>query len=102
MQSRETLKEQIAAFDRTYTLVRRGEVQQYTDYAAAIASFDPEKACAILRQKWRTEEGKTTVVKILKMMPTDARDEIFAALTSEEAREFLDRFATAVVEKAGK
>lgn len=99
LQERGRLDEQVASFQKTFTLVQANESEKYRSYAEHLASLPVEKSSQILLQLWQTEPDKEKAVKILKMMSTEARDEIFAVLSAEQTQEILDRVTGAVEEK---
>ena len=98
LQQRTQLEEEISSFQDSYTLVRSNEVEQFELWATTLAGQDATKSSEIIMELWNTEEGRAKAVKILKVMSTEARDEIFAVLTAEQTREILDRLTRAVME----
>lgn len=97
-QARTEFEDEVAAFQRTVTMVRGSEVAQFQQYADTLATLDTAKASQIIVQMWGSVEGKTKATKILKLMAAEPRQELLGTLDPQQTQDILDRLTGAVVE----
>ncbi|MEM7204644.1 MAG: hypothetical protein AAF628_30580 [Planctomycetota bacterium] len=101
-QARTRLSQEIETFERTYTIVRSSEMDSLRGYADTIAKMDSSRAAELMRGLWQSEEGRIKAAKVLKLMTSDAANEIYAALQPQEVRDILDRLSTTALEASPK
>lgn len=99
-QMQRDLDAKIRKFEEQVKLVRTDEVAALKRNAQTIASFEPEKAVALLEAQWKTDKGQDEVLKLLEFMDKDAVNEIIKQLPAATQQDLLKKRLHVVKEPA--
>ncbi|MBK8977800.1 MAG: hypothetical protein IPM29_17975 [Planctomycetes bacterium] len=87
--AREALDERIRLFESKVKLVERDQIAGLVAYGSTLASFDPQRAAALVVQEWGDDVGRDRITKVLTLMdPVDA-DAILQRIPDESIRAVL-------------
>jgi hypothetical protein len=99
-QMQRDLDAKIRKFEEQVKLVRSDEVAALKRNAQTIASFEPDKAIALLEAQWKTDKGQDEVLKLLEFMDKDAVNEIIKGLPTATQQDLLKKRLRVVKEPA--
>lgn len=98
-QSHRALDARIQKFQEQVKLIRTDDIAALKRNAQTLASFDAEKAAALIAEQWKTERGQDEILRTIEFMDRYRLNEILATMPNELVQDVL-RLRTRVVKEA--